>query len=114
MTETWLKDSSHLVDIDGYTFVHHSQIDKCGGGTGLYILQNIQFIALNDLVINNTVIAESTFVEISKPQGNIIVGAIYRPLEYNIDIFLSEFNVLLDKIAKENKSCYLMGDFNIN
>ena len=60
------------------------------------------------------VIAESTFVEITKPQGNIIVGVIYRPPEYNIDIFLPEFNVLLDKIAKENKSCYLMGDFNIN
>ena len=60
------------------------------------------------------VIAESTFVEITKPQKNIIVGVIYRPPEYNIDIFLSEFNVLLDKIAKENKSCYLMGDFNIN
>ena len=47
-------------------------------------------------------------------KGNIIVGVIYRPPEYNIDIFLSELNVLLDKIAKENKSCYLMGNFNIN
>ena len=89
ITETWLKDSSHLVDIDGYTFVHHCRIDKRGGGTGLYILKNIQFKARNDLVINNMVIAESTFVEITKPQGNIIVGVIYKPPEYNIDIFLS-------------------------
>ena len=43
ITETWLKDSLHLVDIDGYTFVHHCRIDKRGDGTGLYILKNIQF-----------------------------------------------------------------------
>ena len=108
ISETWLR-FAHLVDTDGSTFVHHYRIDKRGGGTILYILKNIQFKAHNCLVINNMVIAESTFVEITKPQRNIIVRVIHRPPEYNIDIFLSEFNVLLGKIAKENKLCYLMG-----
>ena len=63
-TETRLKDSSHFIDINGYTFVHHCRNDKRRGGTGLYILKNIQFKVRNNLVINNNVIAKSTFVEI--------------------------------------------------
>ena len=63
-----------MVDIDGYTSVHHCRIDKRGGGTGLYILKNIKFKARNDLVINNMVIAESAFVEITKPQREYYCG----------------------------------------
>ena len=45
---------------------------------------------------------------------NIIVGVIYRPPYQHINEFLSANNELLGKISKENKTCYLMGDYTLN
>ncbi len=45
---------------------------------------------------------------------NIIVGVIYRPPNGNFEIFKNTMNEILDKIGRENKLCYLMGDFNID
>ena len=45
---------------------------------------------------------------------NIIVGTIYRPPNKKVEVFENAMNVLLHKIDKENKICYLMGDFNID
>jgi hypothetical protein len=45
---------------------------------------------------------------------NIIVGTIYRPPNKKVEVFENAMNVLLLKIDKENKICYLMGDFNID
>ena len=45
---------------------------------------------------------------------NIIVGIIYRPHNRRIEDFVTINNELLDKISRENKICFLMGDFNVN
>jgi hypothetical protein len=39
---------------------------------------------------------------------------IYRPLNNNFDTFKNTINEILEKIDKENKLSYLMGDYNIN
>ena len=55
------------------------------------------------------------FIEIVKPQRkSIVTGVIYRPPNQNVDEFLTMTNELLSRISKENKVCYLMGDFNLN
>ena len=55
------------------------------------------------------------FIEIITAVGkNIIVGLIYRPPNNKIDLFENNVNNILGKIDKENKICYLMGDFNID
>ena len=41
---------------------------------------------IDDPTIDNAVISETTFVEITKPQGNVIVGLIYRPPGCNLAI----------------------------
>ena len=46
--------------------------------------------------------------------SNIVTDVIYRPPNENVDEFLTMTNELLSKISKENKVCYLMGDFNLN
>ena len=38
----------------------------------------------------------------------------YKPPHQRIDDFLSTNNELLHKISRENKICFLMGDFNAN
>ena len=44
ISETWLKNSSHLVDIDGYNFVQNHRTDKCGGGVELYLSLDLEFL----------------------------------------------------------------------
>ena len=47
----------------------------------------------------------------------IIVGVIYRPNSpprADLDLFMSKILEIHDKISNENKTAYLMGDYNIN
>ena len=115
ITETWLKSSTYSVDIKGYNFFHERRKDKIGGGVGLYLSDCFTSKVRNDLRFEVEEIAESLLIEISKSQGkNIVIGIIYRPPSQNVYVFLSNYNDLMAKISKENKICYLMGDFNLN
>lgn len=77
--------------------------------------KGIQYKIRRDLNINDENIIESAFIEIINPQKkNIIIGVIYRPPNSNFNLFENEINKILSKTDKENKICYLMGDFNID
>ena len=43
-----------------------------------------------------------------------MVGTIYRPPYQNVNDFVSKMNEVLLKVSRDNKICYLMGDFNLN
>ena len=45
---------------------------------------------------------------------NIIVGTVYRPPETKLDKFHRRMEEIIIKIQKENKKCYIIGDYNIN
>ena len=59
---------------------------------------------------------ESVFIEIDIPgKKNQIYGCIYRHPCMDIDLFNEEYlKNLLAKLDSENKTSYLMGDFNID
>ena len=59
---------------------------------------------------------ESTFIEIVNPQkSNIIAGVIYRHPSMDLTDFNCNYlNKLLENISKEQKSIFLLGDFNVN
>ena len=61
---------------------------------------------------------ESTFIEVIFPnKKNMIIGCIYRHPSSNIsihDFSKNIFEPVLDKIASKDKTCALMGDFNID
>ena len=42
---------------------------------------------------------------------DIILGVIYGPPNTNVNDFVLEMGVILDRIDRENKPCYLMGDW---
>ena len=70
----------------------------------------------NDLKISKSFELESTFIEICKTKKtNIIIGCIYTHPSMNINEFNDDYlNELLDKLSEENKTIFLLGDFNIN
>ena len=116
ISETWLNDQTFdLVNVPGYCFISNHRSGKTGGGVGLYLQDHLQYKLLQDCTISNPDVIESMFVEIPNPHGkNIIVGTVYRPPNQNLDSFMHEFNKILSTISKDNKQCYLMGDFNLD
>ena len=64
ISETWLQDSLHNVDIVGYNFVHDYRSDRSGGGIGLYLSLGLEYISRNDLCFPQTSNVESLFVEL--------------------------------------------------
>lgn len=113
ITETWLQDSTHLVDINGYEFIHKHRSSRPGGGVGLYLSNDLDYTTRVDVNIDE--VAESLFVEINRSQGkNVIVGVIYRPPNQNINEFINKYNELVTYVSKQNKLCYIMGDFNLD
>ena len=88
-----------------------------GSGVAVCISDNVNIMERQDLELLDESM-ESVFVEINKSQvqslKDIIVGVIYRPPNKDIDIFNNHMKLLLEKLQKENKSCYILGDMNIN
>ena len=87
----------------------------------LRLLQVVPFFTLliiyrNDLNIYKKNELESTFIEIVNPKkSNIIVGVIYRHPSMNLTGFTCNYlNKPLENISKEQKSVFLLGNFNVN
>lgn len=115
ITETWLKEADHTVEIHGYNFIHKHRENRTGGGVGLYLSNDLQFKSRNDLHFSDSNSIDALFIEVINSQGkNAIVGVVYRPPDQNLNTFVHEFNSLAEKISRENKSCFILGDFNIN
>ena len=112
ISETWLNDSAHSVDINGFKFLHKYRQNRTGGGVGLYISNDLEFKLREDLSLHNVDTVESLFIELIRPrEKNIIVGIVYRPPNHRLDDFLSTSNELLGNISRENKISFVMGDF---
>ena len=116
-SETWLQEfNCNLYGLNGYTIVERHRSTP-GGGVAVCISDNVNFMERQDLVLFDEKM-ESVFVEINKSHvqslKDIIVGVIYRPPIKYIDIFNNHIKLLVDKLKKENKSCYILGDMNIN
>ena len=116
LTETWLNETNEdRFKFQNYDFVNVNRSTKSGGGVGIYIANELNYKIRTDLNTSIENVIESVFVEIITTVGkNIIIGVIYRPPNNHFDSFETEMNQILGQIDKENKLCYLMGDFNID
>ena len=90
--------------------------ETTAGGTLLYIATHRSYKCRNDLNIYKKNELESTFMEIVNPKKpNIIVGVIYWHPSMDFTDFNSNYlNKLLENISKEQKSIFLLGNFNVN
>ena len=82
----------------------------------LYIADHLTHQKRNDLNIYVTNYLESTFMETTNPSmTNIVVGCIYRPPIMDLNEFNCYcLNLLLEKLAKVQKTVFLLGDFNVD
>jgi exonuclease III len=91
-------------------YIGSNRTNKKGGGVGIYVSKQLQYNIRKDL---KTDIEDRIEISISTGK-NIIVGLIYRPPNNKVEIFQNAVDAIIGKIDKENKVCYIMGDFNID
>ena len=113
LSETWLKP--HHIDyiIPKFNIENELKIKRRGGG----IHNCLQYKVRNDLKIGNDQEAiNSVFIEIVKnstnTKRNLIVGCIYRPPWVKIQDFITALKDKLEKLKRENKYTFLLGDYN--
>ena len=91
--------------------------DRVGGGVALLVKQPLEYCVREDVSFCNEFI-ESLLIEVhlhNQPTKNdVIIGVIYRPPDTDINSFVAIITDILSVIKAERKTCYLLGDLNIN
>ncbi len=116
LTETWLNENNmDCFTVNNNEYLGSNRTERSGVGVGIYVSNQLEYKIRNDLTENIEDIVETKFVEIVNNNGkNLIIGVIYRPPNRNFAAFENTMNTILQKIDRENKLCYLMGDFSID
>ena len=112
-----LKDTNigKNINILNFSF-EFTPTESTAGGTLLYIADHLIYQKQNDLNLYKINNSESTFIEITNSNNsNIIVKCIYRYSQMDLFKFIHYYlNPLLDKLGKEQKTVFLLGDFNVD
>ena len=113
ISETWLHSTSpNMFNIQNYNMIRADRRYGRGGGVAIYIHTHLRYKPRPDLSIDGV---ESLFIEIINEKiKNTIIGVIYRPPNNEIDLFLDNIELFSNTIMHENKSMFLMGDYNID
>ena len=114
-TETWFREAPpSYVHMNDYNLVHSSRSIRPGGGAAMFISNSMNFHIREDLMPSQDDF-ETVFVEVQRNKArNLIIGIVYRAPGTSSDTFNTAFDFCLDKVTREGKLCYIMGDFNLN
>ena len=94
--------------------VSNNRRDKRGGGVALYIPSVMDYQICHELTIMNDVL-ETIFVDVFIPgKRNVVLGVVYRPPQSNLNLFIDEVHDILSNPLLNNKTIFLMGDYNLN
>ena len=113
-----IKDSvsspiSTNIDIPGYKF-HHTSSQSAAGGVGIYVKSDLKANKRLDLSIS-TCDFETVWIEIKDAKSkNILCCCAYRHPSSDIATFNNHMQEIMSKIDNENKTTFIMGDFNLN
>ena len=102
------------IELSNYSF-EHTLTESSAGGTLLCIANHLSYKTHSGLNIFKKFELESAFVEIiNSKKSNMIVGTIHRHPKMDVTEFNNFLNSLLKKINQEQKTEFLLGDFNID
>ena len=118
LSETWLDCEKYdLYQFQGYNHIGKTRCTQRGGGVSLFIKDCYSFKERTDLSKFDDTF-ESLFIEIHKSftghKKDIIIGLVYRPPNRDVSQFSHDIGIVLETITRENKFCYILGDFNLD
>ena len=101
------------VDLEGYT-LHTQPSKRSCGGCAIYVNSHLDHIIRDDLsTLDDNY--ETLWVEIKNYKStNFLCFCVYRHPETDMSSFIDHIDQTLQKVQNENKSVFMMGDFNIN
>ena len=101
------------VNISGYT-MHSTPTKSSAGGVALYVKSSLDYKPRDDLSVCKDEF-EMVGIEILNTKSkNILCCCVYRHPNTDAQEFVNYLDNLLQKLGKENKHIYFMGDFNLN
>ena len=117
VSETRISKKTSLtsnINLNNYYF-ETTPTESTADGTMVYASSRLSYKSRTDLNMYKKDQLESTFIEtINSKKSNIVVSCVYKHPNMDVLDFNSIINQLLDKISKEQKQSFLLGDFNIN
>ena len=100
LNETWLtKESEKYCSFPNYELINKPRENKRGGGVGFLIHTDLPYRRRLDLE-NDSLTLERAIIEL-KCKSKLLVCNIYRPLNSNVQTFLSEYDNIIRKIKNE-------------
>ena len=109
-----MTSASSNFSLKGYNFFQANRLKGRGGGVALFVKENLNVKVLDDVKISVDGV-ESLFIEVTDANKNYsIAGVIYRKPSSNVHDFVESLETVLNIINKKSKTCFLMGDFNID
>ncbi|KAG5880707.1 hypothetical protein JTB14_013331 [Gonioctena quinquepunctata] len=90
LTETWLHPEipDRALDIEGYRFIRSDRLVRRGGGTGVYIKNNLVY----KVILKGTFdYLEQLWIEIKLEKNKYALGIVYRPPNSDSGAFLNQF-----------------------
>ena len=108
-------DKSFLVNVDIKGYLMYTQPTKSScGGCAIYVDSQLDHHVRNDLLVLEDD-SETIWVEINNHKSkNFLCCCLYRHPSSDITNFVDHMGLMLQKAQKENKSIFIMDDFNIN
>ena len=114
LTDTWLTNTeTPLLGLPNYIFITNNRQNKCGGGVGIYLNNDLKFKRREDLEILNDCV-ETICAEMYFHNRNVVIIVVYRPPSKPLSTFLEGVELIMHKILNEKKECYFLGDFNVD
>ena len=100
-------------DLCGYQFLSQPSLSNAGG-VAFYINNNLNFNIRPEFTTTADDF-EAIWIEVhNNSHSNLLCGIIYRHPNGDLERFIEYVSSTADRINRENKTCVIMGDFNID
>ena len=100
------------IEIDGYNFTN-VKAESQAGGVAVYVSNVLNCLQIESFHLHG---AESLWLKISRRKNNefVVLSTVYRHPSKDAKKFINNFSHCLEKLTYENKTFYILGDFNTN
>ena len=114
LCETWHSKNSPIPEIEGYNSVHKYREHKKDGGVAILISENLNYKLHPDLEISSKVY-EHCIIEVKLKTEKIICCSGYRAPNTDIEVFLKEYEKIVENINRTIKTKVVIGlDHNLD
>ena len=117
ITETWCSNNSmnhNLSELPQYKSTHQVRRSGKGVGIAVFLLESLIFNIRHDLSANNADIEALCVEIINKKSKNILINTQYRQPAGSFNEFEAYLNPFFAKSKTDDKTCFLVGDLNLN